>query len=201
MAKLVILDRKSVLINAAGLKYVKPPVYNFKIEVELDKKIEKEAAKDPLLLQEFKDEANKVLDQSVATVEQKCKVFDKLFDGMISKGASPKDVQKHLDGLNAAIKQDIAVSIKGGELAVMKAWTELQGQRKEWKGFKIKIGVSIVGRLATLAVGISALAASPWSGGASAATNLGLGIGGAVGGYAYDKFTNKAMEGTIWEAA
>jgi len=169
MAKLVILDRKGVPINAAGLKYVKPPIYNFKIEVELDKKIEKEAGKDPLLQQEFKDEANKVLEQTVATIEQKCKVFDKLFEGMISKGEDPKVVQKNLDGLNAAIKQDIAVSIKGGELAVAKAWTELQTQRKEWKGFKIKIGVSIVGTLATLAVSIAALAASPWSGGASGA--------------------------------
>src|SRR5690554_2797558 len=103
MAKLVILDKKSVPINAAGLKFVKPPVYNFKIEVELDKKIEKEASKDPLLLQEFKEEANEVLEQTVATIEQKCKVFDKLFEGMISKGASPQGIEKQLTGLNNAI--------------------------------------------------------------------------------------------------
>ncbi|MBC7740318.1 MAG: hypothetical protein H7245_24630, partial [Candidatus Saccharibacteria bacterium] len=41
--------------------------------------------------------------------------------------------------------------------------------KKEWKKYKIKVAVSIVGTVCVLAVSVAALASSPWSGGAGAA--------------------------------
>jgi len=172
MAKHLVMNKQNVPINAGALDYVKPPTLNFKIEVDLPKEIEKEALKDPLLQQEWQTHADKVLDQTVATIANKCKVFDKLFKGMIDKGASKQDVDKQLVGLNKAIQDDIKVAIKAAEMGVQDAWNDLVAKRKEWKKFKIKIGVSILGTLAGLAVSIAALAASGFTGGASGAVAI-----------------------------
>lgn len=172
MVKHVVMDLKKVPIKITGLEMVKPPELSFKVVVELDKKMEKGVEKDPLLQQEFQAAASEVLDQTKATIEQKCKVFDKAFVQMANKGASDKDMEKQLKGLNNAIKQDMKVAEKAAELNAQKAWTKLQAKKKEWKKFKIKVGVSIAGTLAGLAVSIAAMATSPFSGGAGAAFGI-----------------------------
>ncbi|MBY6058511.1 hypothetical protein KUV33_18930 [Leisingera daeponensis] len=166
------MDMKNVDIGASGLEMVKPPKLSFKVVVELDKKMEKGVEKDPLLQQEFQAGASEVFEQTRNTIEQKCKVFDKAFVQMANKGADKKDMEKQLKGLNDAIKNDIKVGEKAAELAAQKAWTSLQKKKKEWSKFKIKVGVSIAGTLAGLAVSIAAMATSPFSGGAGAAFGI-----------------------------
>lgn len=169
MVKHVVMDFKNLDIKVSGLEMVEPPKLSFKVVIDLDKKMEKGADKDPLLQQEFQAAASDVLEQTKETIEKKCKIFDKLFVQMVNKGASEKEMEKQLKGLNDAIKNDVKVAEKGAELAAAKAWSDLQKKRKEWSKFKIKIGVSIVGTLAGLAVSIAAMATSPFSGGAGAA--------------------------------
>lgn len=176
MAKHTVMDLKKVPIKTSGLEMVTPPELSFKVVATLDKKIAKEASKDPLLLQEFQSQADSILEQTKKTVEQKCKVFDKLFVSMVAKGASDKEMKAQLKGLNEAIKNDIKIAEKAAELGVEKVWKELQAKRKEWKGFKIKVAASIAGTLAGLAVSIAAMATSPFSGGAGAV----FGIAGLI---------------------
>jgi len=166
MAKHVVMNLKKVPIKVSGLEMVSPPDLSFKIEVDLDKKIAKEAGKDPLLIQEFQAQASEILEQTQQTIEQKCKVFDKLIVGMVNKGADDKKVKAQLKGLNDAIKNDMKVAEKAAELGVQKTWKELQSKRKEWRNFKIKVGVSIGGTLAGLALSIAGLATSGFTGGA-----------------------------------
>ncbi|KIC47731.1 hypothetical protein [Tateyamaria sp. ANG-S1] len=165
MAKHVVMNLKKVPIKVSGLDIVVPPDLSFKVEVELDKKIAKEATKDPLLVQKFQSQASEILEQTKDTIENKCKVFDKLIVGMIDKGADDKKVKAQLKGLNDAIKNDMKVAQKAAELGVQSTWKELQSKRKEWRGFKIKVGVSIAGTLAGLALSIAGLATSGFSGG------------------------------------
>lgn len=172
MVKHVVMDMKNVDVGASGLEMVKPPKLSFKVVVELDKKMEKGVEKDPLLQQEFHAGASEVFEQTRDTIEKKCKVFDKAFVEMANKGADKKAMEKQLKGLNDAIKNDIKVGEKAAELAVQKAWTNLQKKKKEWSKFKIKVGVSIAGTLAGLAVSIAAMATSPFSGGAGAAFGI-----------------------------
>ncbi|KIC35188.1 hypothetical protein RA26_19075 [Leisingera sp. ANG-M7] len=166
------MDMKNVEVGASGLEMVKPPQLSFKVVVELDKKMEKGVEKDPLLQQEFHAGASEVFEQTRDTIEKKCKVFDKAFVEMANKGADKKAMEKQLKGLNDAIKNDIKVGEKAAELAAQKAWTNLQKKKKEWSKFKIKVGVSIAGTLAGLAVSIAAMATSPFSGGAGAAFGI-----------------------------
>lgn len=169
MAKYVVIDMKKAKTGVSGLKYLTEPVMDFKIEVDLPKEIEKEAAKDPLLQQEFKDEALKIYEMAKTETAKKLKAFDGLFEGMINKGADPKDVEKQVNTVNSVLKNDMKMYELAAEKAVEKAWSDLQGKRKEWKNFKIKVGCSIAATLAGLAVSIAAMATSPWSGGAGAA--------------------------------
>lgn len=169
MAKYTVMDFKKVAISKAGLEIVAPPELSFKVEFELPKEIEKEAAKDPLLQQEFKDAAREIMDFTVDMVEKKLKIFDKLFTEMVKRGADDKAMKKQIDGLNAAIKNDMTVAQVMAKDNVMKAWDDLVAKKKEWKKFKIKIALTIVATVVGLAVSIAAMASAPWSGGAGAA--------------------------------
>ncbi|MEX0370640.1 MAG: hypothetical protein AB3N09_08415 [Tateyamaria sp.] len=166
MAKDYTRNFKNVDIGVSNLELVKPPQLNFKVEIELDKKIAKEAAKDPLLIQEFDDKVQEILAQAKKTVTDKCKVFDKLFLSMVEKGADDKMMKKQLKGLNDAIKNDMKIAEKAAELGIQQVWKDLQSKRKEWRNFKIKVGCSIAGTVAGILVSVAALLTSPWSGGA-----------------------------------
>ncbi len=169
MAKYLVIDMKKAKIGAGNLKFLTEPNLDFKIEVDLPKEVEKEAAKDPLLQQEFKDVALKIFEMAKTETAKKLKAFDAYFEGMINKGADEKAVQKQVDTVNSVIKNDVAIYKLAAEQGIDKAWTDLQKKRKEWTKFKIKVGVSIFATLAGLAVSIAAMASSPWSGGAGAA--------------------------------
>ena len=169
MAKYTVMDMKKVAISGAGLTVVKPPEVGFKIEFDLPKEIEKEAAKDPLLQQEFKDAAREIMDFTVDMIEKKLKVFDKLFAEMIKKGADDKMMKKQIDGLNAAVKNDMTVAQAMAKDNVLAAWDDLVAKKKEWKKFKIKVAITIIATIVGLAVSIAAMASSPWTGGAGAA--------------------------------
>jgi Zn finger protein HypA/HybF involved in hydrogenase expression len=90
MAKYQVLKTK-VTVNAGALKVVKPPSIDFKIEVEINNKIFNEAKLDPLLRMKFADQAKDILVQTQKTVFDKCKVFDKLLQGMLDYKSCPKE--------------------------------------------------------------------------------------------------------------
>lgn len=169
MAKITILDMKGVQVSTAGLTIIKPPQISAKLEIEVDKKIEKEVSLDKILRREFEEEADKIMKMTIKMVEDKCKIFEKLFQGMMDKGEKAEVIKKNLDGLNAALKNDFAVAEAAAVMAFEKAWKHITDARKEWRNFKLKIFATIVGSLAAIAISVAALAASGWTGGASGA--------------------------------
>lgn len=170
MPKYEVLKKNKVSVSAAGMTVVEPPTIDFKIEVDIDKKIFDEAKADPLLRKKFADQAQTILDQTQKSVQNRCKVFDKLFQGMIDKGEDIKVVKKNLAGLNKALQDDYKVAIVAAKMGVQSVWDALVATHKAWKKFKIKIAVSIIGTLAGIGAGIAALVTSPFTGG----------VGGAV---------------------
>ena len=172
MAKYQVLKTK-VTVNPAGLKVVKPPSIDFKIEVEINNKIFKEAKLDPLLRMKFADQAKDILVQTQKTVFDKCKSFDKLLQGMLDHGEDIKVVQKNLDGLNQALQQDYKVAIIAAEMGVKKVWDEVIAKRKTWKKFKSKTAVSIVGAIVAIpAAAIAGLVLAPFTAGASSVATI-----------------------------
>ncbi len=168
MGKMNIISKKGITFKAAGA-FIVPPVVDFVIDVELPAEIEKEASKDKILVKKFEAQAKEILDMTVKMVDEKIKIFEKLFQGMAEKGAPVSQIVKNVNGLNEALKKDFEVAKIAAEQGVQKVWEELQAHRKEWKKFKIKVAISIIATIATLAVSIAAMASSPWTGGAGAA--------------------------------
>ena len=69
---------------ASGLKHIKPPTgVGFVIEVNFDAKVEKAAAKDPLLIKDFEAAAEDTVSRFVEFVGLKMKATDELVQKLI----------------------------------------------------------------------------------------------------------------------
>jgi hypothetical protein len=158
--------------KASGLKHVKAPTgVAFKVEVVFDPKVEKAALKDPLLIKEFEEAAEDTAQKFVEFVGLKMKATDEAIDKLIAanKLAEVEAVKKKM---NADIEAMRGSAIAFGVAEVNKAWTELGRKTKEYTKYKIKIGVTIGAAVAGMITSIALLAATPWTGGASAVLSI-----------------------------
>jgi hypothetical protein len=175
MAKITVLSKPNMSadITVSGLKILEVPKgWSFKVDIELDDKIIKTVQKDTILLQEFNTAALKAYEQTCTAIKSKYTNFEKLLQGMVDKGAPPAEVEKHVKGLNASIEQDKKIGHVGAEHAVQAVWAKWQPKQKEYLKYKIKIAVTIIGAAAGLAISIGLMAATPFTGGASAAFSI-----------------------------
>lgn len=157
---------------ASGLKHVKPPTgVAFVIEVNFDAKVEKAAAKDPLLIKDFEAAAADTVDRFVEFVGLKMKATDAAVQKLIDAN-KPAEVEAAKKKMNADIEQMRGSAQQFGVMQVNKAWTELGRKNKEYTKYKIKIVVTIGSAVAGLATSIALMAASPWTGGTSAALSI-----------------------------
>ena len=158
--------------KATGLKYVKAPTgVAFKIEVTFDAKVEKAAVKDPLLAKEFEEAADDTISRFVDFVGLKMKATDDLVQKLMDQNKAA-EVEAAKKKMNSDIEQMRVSAQQFGVAQVNAAWTELGRKTKEYTKYKIKIGVTIGAAVAGLAVSIALMAASPWTGGASAALSI-----------------------------
>ncbi|MCY2996103.1 MAG: hypothetical protein NTY19_50880 [Planctomycetota bacterium] len=165
------LDDK--LANAAkGLKFIEPPTkVEFKIEVKFDAKIEKEALKDPLLRKEFDDAAIDTINRFVELIKRKMEQSDKEVEKLVNANLR-KEAEDYKSKMNKDIEQMRTSAQQFGVQQVEQAWKELQAKRKEYKNYKIKIGVTIGATIAGMATSIGLMVSAPFTGGASAAIGI-----------------------------
>jgi len=156
----------------SGLKFVSVPKMSFNVEVDFDKKIFAKVKDDAILLEDMNKAARKAYDAICAGISSKIKIFDKLFQGMDEKGAKKEEIDKQLAGLNKALEQDRAVGEAMARAEVEKCWDTYSAKKKEYKTYKIKIGVTIFGAVAGLVTSIALMATAPFTGGASAAFSI-----------------------------
>lgn len=158
--------------EASGLRQVKAPTgVSFVIKVNFDAKIEKAALADPLLRKDFEDAAQDTIARFVEFVGLKMKATDlavqKLLDA--NKLAEVEAAKKKM---NADIEQMRGSAQQFGVMQVNKAWDDLAKKKKDYQKYKIKIVVTIGSAVAGLATSIALMAATPWTGGASAALSI-----------------------------
>lgn len=156
----------------SGLKVIKPPKMSFKVEVVFDDKVYKQVKDDSIIIEEMEDAAKKIYVQTCKSIQSKLNAFEKLAQGMVDKGAPQADVEKQLDGLNNSISDDKSIAVTACKQAVEAVWKKFQAKKAEYKKFGIKIGVTIAGAVAGLAVSIGLMASSAFSGGAGAAFGI-----------------------------
>jgi hypothetical protein len=158
--------------EAAGLKHVKPPVnVEFSFIVSFDAKVEKAALKDSLLIGEFDKAGMDTVDRFVQFVGMKMKATDQLVQKALEAN-KPSDVEAAQKKMNADIEAMRGSAQQFGAQQVQRVWDDLAKRKKEYTKYKIKIVVTISTAAAGMATSIALLAASPWTGGASAALTI-----------------------------
>jgi hypothetical protein len=175
MPKKVMFNKPNMSPDVAvsGLRVLESPKgWSFKVEVEFDAKIFQAIEKDSVLLKEMNLAAQAVYDQTRDTVKNKYVVFDKLIAGMVDKGEKKQVVEANIRGLNTALEQDRSVGIKGAERAIQQVWEKWSAKNAEYKKYKIKIFATIAAATAGLITSIVLMAATPFTGGASAAFSI-----------------------------
>lgn len=167
MGKITIVSYSNVKLSSYGLFVVEPPKLSFECVLVLDNKMEKSVGNDIVSQQEFKDQANKIYEQTKKKIEDKMLTFDTLFWGMCERGTDEKTMKKLLKGLNDALKKDMEVAEKAAALSIMKFWKNFQKKKKELRDFQCNIIVSAVTTLVNFGISIAAMATTPFTGGLS----------------------------------
>lgn len=167
MGKITIVSYSNVKLSSFGLFVVEPPKLSFECVLVLDNKMEKSVGNDILSQQEFKDQANKIYEQTKKKIEDKMLTFDTLFWKMCERGTDDKTMTKLLKGLNDTLKNDMKVAERAAEISIMKFWKNFQKKKTELRDFQCSIIVSAVITLVNFGISIAAMAATPFTGGLS----------------------------------
>lgn len=150
----------------------KPKGWAFRIEVQFDDKIFKSLQKDHILLREMNSAAKKHYKLTCKLVQEKYSQFDKLLRTQIDNGLPPREVETTIARLNELLRQEKTKNTAAGEQAVRNLWNTWAAKKKEYKEYKIKIAATAVGATAGLGTSIGLMAATPFTGGASAAFGI-----------------------------
>jgi len=175
MPKLTIYARPNMSpdVTVSGLKALEAPKgWKFTVEVDFDAKVFKAVEKDSIMLKEMNEAAGKVYKQTCDSVKSKYSAFEKLFQGMIDKGAPKAVFEQNLSGFNKSLESDRKIGEIGAQQAVEAVWKKYAAKKAEYTKYKVKIFVTIFGAVAALAVSIGLMASAPFTGGASAAISI-----------------------------
>jgi len=160
-------------VTVSGLKVLQPPKsWSFTVTVDFDAKVYDAVKNDSVLLEEMNHAAQTAYQQTCDAVKSKFTAFEKLLENMVDKNAPKAEVDKQIDGLNQSLERDRQTGETGAEQAVMETWTDWADQQSEYKKYKIKIAVVIVGAAAGLITSIVLMATTPFTGGVSAAAGI-----------------------------
>ena len=129
MPKLRILTVKQIKLNASNYKHVELPETGFNIVLALDKKQES-ALEDPKLRKVLDETAAKAYKKFLLETAKRLQKFDKLFGGMIEKGAPPAGVAKQISNLKRALEKEAPKWEKAAEREVMAKLTSLLKKKR-----------------------------------------------------------------------
>jgi hypothetical protein len=175
MPKLTMFSKPNMSpdVTVSGLKVLEAPKgWKFTAEVEFDAKIIKSVEKDSILLKEMNEAAGKAYKQTCDSVKGKYNAFEKLFQGMIDKGAPKAAIDQNIAGFNKALESDRQIGEIGATQAIEAVWKKWAAKNKEYTKYKVKIFVTVFGAASALAVSIGLMASAPFTGGASAAISI-----------------------------
>lgn len=129
MAKVQILTIKRIAVKASGFSTVKAPEAGFSVVLKLDNEQEAligDAKMRKALEATAKDFYNKFLLQTTKRLQK----FEKLFAGMLAKGAAPDAVNKQADALKQALEQEIPKWEKAATREVMMQLNKLAKKKR-----------------------------------------------------------------------
>jgi hypothetical protein len=160
-------------VTVAGLKQLEAPKgWKFTVDVDFDSKVFKQVEKDSILLKEMNEAAEKVYVQTCNSIKSKYTAFEKLFQGMIDKGAPKQTIEQNIAGFNKSLAEDKKIGQIAAQQAIEGVWKKYSAKNKEYTKYKVKIVITIIGAAGALITSIAMMAATPFTGGASAAIGI-----------------------------
>jgi hypothetical protein len=174
VTKHVIYKKRSMDADIASskLRYLVPPKFTFEVEVDWDSKVYDLVKKDAVMLQEMNDEVGKIYEQNAEAIKSKLEAFEALITKMVDNNADKADIERQKKGLDDSIQKDHDTAEKAAEKAVEKVWSEWSRKKSEYKSYKAKIVITIVGSVASLAASIGMMVSTPFTGGAGAVVGI-----------------------------
>lgn len=129
MAKNRILSVKKIAIDAAGFSNVRPPESGFSVILPIDKA--QESLLDDAKIQKALEALTKDLYKKylVQTTNRLLK-FEKLFSGMLAKGAAPAAVAKQADALKIELEKETPKWEKAATREVMEHLKKLAKKKR-----------------------------------------------------------------------
>ncbi len=105
MAKIRILAIKKVKLNAAGFKHVLLPETGFHVVVNPEKALAS-LLEEPKARKQADEAARLAYKKFLMQTAKRLQKFDKLFAGMLAKGAAPATIEKQALGLKQALEKE-----------------------------------------------------------------------------------------------
>ena len=143
-----------------------PRGMGFKVEIEYDSKIEKEAAKDPLLDQEMRDAIRAVYDDLIERIADNLEKTDRGAIQLRDTNQLEK-MKKLVEVVSRGIDGARAIAVERAGKDAEQVWQKLAKTKKEYTKYKIKVGVKITMAAAGLATSIALFASGAVSFGVS----------------------------------
>ena len=129
MPKIRILSIKQIKLNTSKLAHVKLPETGFSTVLNVDK-TQEAALKDAKLRKSIEDTAQKSYKAFLLQTAKRLQKFDKLFAGMLAKGAAPAAVAKQVTNLKQAMEKEVPKWEKAAEQEVMAALKKLAAKKR-----------------------------------------------------------------------
>lgn len=129
MPKIRILSVKQIKLNTSQLVHVKLPEAGFSAILNIDN-AQEAALKDKKLRKAVEDTAQKEYNKFLLQTAKRLQKFDKLFIGMLAKGAAPAAVAKQVTNLKQAIEKEVPKWEKAAEQEVMAAFKKLAAKKR-----------------------------------------------------------------------
>ena len=126
MVKVRILQIKNIELNTAAFTIVKPPVSRFVVDLSVDKTLLTQL-EDTQTKKLLETAAQRVYAAFVSQTTKRLQKLEKLFAGMLAKGAAPAVVAKQAGILKQALEKEVP---KWEKAAAREALSLLKNQAK-----------------------------------------------------------------------
>ncbi len=128
MSKLRILSVKKIALKADSFPNVKLPESGFSVILNLDK-AQETLVKDSKISKALEAAAKESYKKYALQTTKRLQKFEKLFAGMLAKGAAPKVVAKQAEALKQALEKEVPKWEKAAAREVMETLKKLAKKR------------------------------------------------------------------------
>lgn len=129
MAKVRVLTIKKIVLKTAGLPNIRLPESGFSVVVNVDK-AQEPLLKDAKAYKTIEAVAKDVYKKFLLQTTKRLQKFEKLFAGMLAKGAAPAAVAKQAEALKTALEKEVPKWEKAAAREVMDQLKKLAKKKR-----------------------------------------------------------------------